>query len=107
MYVNVMNLSNLTSEAAESGAPVPSLQVPLTLVIVVTLVSAVLFVVGVVGNSLVLVVILRNLDMHQSTNLGLASLSVADLLVLLICMPTALVEFYGKDVWYLGKVMCK
>ena len=27
--------------------------------------------------------------------------------MVLICTPSTLVEFYGKDVWYLGNTMCE
>ena len=45
--------------------------------------------------------------MRNATNMCLLSLSAADMLVLCVCMPSALVEFYGKDVWYLGETLCK
>ena len=56
---------------------------------------------------MVVYIVLRNRDMRNATNVFLLNLSMADLLVVLICMPSALAEFYGKDVWYLGPVMCK
>ncbi len=59
------------------------------------------------GNAMVVYIVLRNREMRNATNVFLLNLSVADLLVVLICMPSALIEFYGKDVWYLGPVMCK
>ena len=59
------------------------------------------------GNAVVVYIVLRNHDMRNATNVFLLNLSVADILVVLICMPSALAEFYGKDVWYLGPVMCK
>ncbi|XP_074640174.1 thyrotropin-releasing hormone receptor-like [Tubulanus polymorphus] len=45
--------------------------------------------------------------MRNSTNFFLLNLSVADLFVLTICMPSALLEFHSKDIWYLGEAMCK
>ena len=59
------------------------------------------------GNAMVVYIVLRNRDMRNATNVFLLNLSVADLLVVLICMPSALAEFYGKDVWYLGPIMCE
>lgn len=73
----------------------------------VTVFYALVFLFGVVGNVLVIYVILRNSDMLTATNLFLMNLSVADLLVLLICMPSSLIEFLAKDVWLLGAFMCK
>ncbi|XP_064617180.1 QRFP-like peptide receptor [Liolophura sinensis] len=45
--------------------------------------------------------------MRVPNNFFFASLSIADLLVLVICQPSALLEFYAKDRWYLGTAMCK
>ena len=37
----------------------------------------------------------------------LANLSLADFLVLLVCMPSAAVDLYAKEVWYFGGFLCK
>lgn len=63
---------------------------------------------GVIGNIMVPIVILRTKDMRNSTNIFLMNLSVADLLVLLICTPTVLVELNSKpETWVLGEFLCK
>ncbi|XP_049961775.1 uncharacterized protein LOC126481859 [Schistocerca serialis cubense] len=64
--------------------------------------------IGVAGNAMVPAVILRSRDMRNSTNIFLVNLSVADLLVLLVCTPTVLVEVHSRpEVWLLGETMCK
>lgn len=64
--------------------------------------------IGILGNVMVLLVIFKLKDMRSSTNIFLMNLSVADILVLLICTPTALVEVHSKpDTWVLGEEMCK
>lgn len=46
--------------------------------------------------------------MRNSTNIFLTNLSIADLLVLLVCTPTVLVEVNSKpDTWVLGAGLCK
>lgn len=63
---------------------------------------------GVIGNIMVPVVILRTKDMRNSTNIFLMNLSLADLLVLLICTPTVLVELNSKpETWILGEFLCE
>jgi len=63
--------------------------------------------VGVVGNVLVLIVILTSKSMRSSTNLFLLNLSIADLLVLIVCCPNAMIEMYmRRDIWVMGKAMC-
>ena len=51
---------------------------------------------------------MKTKDMRNSTNIFLTNLSIADLLVLLICTPTVLVEVNSKpETWVLGQEMCK
>ena len=64
--------------------------------------------IGVIGNVMVPIVILKTKDMRNSTNIFLMNLSVADLMVLLVCTPTVLVEVNSKpETWVLGEEMCK
>lgn len=75
---------------------------------VTTFTFTTLFLVGVTGNMLVALVIWRQHDMRSSTNYFLLNLSIADMLVLLICVPAGLVETYNPMTgWPLGKFMCK
>lgn len=54
------------------------------------------------------IVIFKTKDMRNSTNIFLVNLSVADLMVLLVCTPTVLVEVNSRpETWVLGKEMCK
>lgn len=67
-----------------------------------------LMVVGVSGNVLVPVVVMRTRDLRSSTNLLLVNLAAADLLVLLVSLPTALTELHSRpETWVLGEPMCK
>lgn len=75
--------------------------------ITVPIFYAIVFLFGVFGNVLVIYVVLTQKSMCTPTNIFLVNLSVADLLVLLVCMPSALVEFQAKEVWLLGTFMCK
>ncbi|RUS78462.1 hypothetical protein EGW08_013785, partial [Elysia chlorotica] len=74
--------------------------------IYVPLANILIFLVGTIGNSMVIVVVARVRDMRSNINLYLVNLSVADLLVLLVCQPSALLEFYAKERWFLGRELC-
>ncbi|XP_068203992.1 growth hormone secretagogue receptor type 1-like [Palaemon carinicauda] len=102
-------LFNITSLDIGNGTYVDEGPVfPEYIKIVSTVFCSIVFVVGVIGNVLVPVVILKNRDMRNSTNCFLINLSFADLLVLLICLPTVLVELHtSPDIWVLGYTMCK
>ncbi|KAK7501219.1 hypothetical protein BaRGS_00007704, partial [Batillaria attramentaria] len=66
----------------------------------------IVFVVGLGGNCLVCFAVWRNPRMRSATNIFLVNLAVADLLVVLICLPpTAVEDTFGF--WYLGLAMCK
>ncbi|XP_004629509.1 neuromedin-U receptor 2 [Octodon degus] len=71
-----------------------------------TVVYALIFVVGVVGNLLVCLVILRDQMMKTPTNYYLFSLAVSDLLVLLLGMPLEVYEMWRNYPFLFGPVGC-
>ena len=56
--------------------------------VLVSIVYILTFIFGSVGNSLVIAVILKYRRMRSVTNIFLLSLAVADLLLVLVCVPT-------------------
>ncbi|KAH3787256.1 hypothetical protein DPMN_165376 [Dreissena polymorpha] len=82
-------------------------QVPTYIYVYMTAINLLVFVVGVVGNILVVVVVCSVRGMRNPTNYFLLTLSVADMFVLFICQPVAIMEFYNKERWYLGEFMCE
>lgn len=81
---------------------------PLYTRIITAIAIIIILFVGTVGNTMVTLVIANSRDMRTSTNIFLVNLSVADLLVLLIITPTALLEvLYHPEIWLLGPAMCK
>ncbi|XP_059176057.1 orexin receptor type 2-like, partial [Physella acuta] len=70
------------------------------------LLSAIVLVIGLVGNCLVCFAVWRNPRMRSATNIFLVNLAVADFLVILICLPPTITEDITQN-WYLGKEMCK
>ncbi|CAG5135483.1 unnamed protein product, partial [Candidula unifasciata] len=68
--------------------------------------SAIVLVIGLVGNCLVWFAVWRNPRMRSATNIFLVNLAVADFLVILICLPPTMAEDI-TGIWYLGKEMCK
>ncbi|ESO98260.1 hypothetical protein LOTGIDRAFT_114263 [Lottia gigantea] len=80
---------------------------PVYIYIWVTILNVIVFLVGSIGNILVIFVVSRVREMKTSTNYCLMNLSIADLLVLIICQPAALLEVFGQEKWLLGDFMCK
>lgn len=62
--------------------------------------------VGIVGNGLVLYVVLKNGTMRTVTNLYLVNLAVADLMLLIYCVPYIAVHYLLTS-WPFGQLMCK
>ena len=85
----------------------PVFTTPTYILVWVTMANLLVLVTGLVGNALVIVVVTCVRDMRTPTNLCLMNLSVADLLVLLICQPSSLLEFYAQEKWMLGDFMCE
>ncbi|KAG6941230.1 neuromedin U receptor 2, partial [Chelydra serpentina] len=71
-----------------------------------TLVYALIFVVGVMGNLLVCLVILKHRNMKTPTNYYLFSLAISDLLVLLFGMPLEVYEMWSNYPFLFGPVGC-
>ncbi|CAM4938219.1 unnamed protein product [Rotaria socialis] len=63
------------------------------------------FVLGLIGNSLVLVGIGLNKGMQTPTNLLIFNLALADVLFIIVCIPTTLFSFFGR--WPFANFGCK
>ena len=93
-----------TEEFLEAEHP----SLPTYLKIWATLVITLLLIVGVAGNIIVAILVCRTRELRHSTNIFLLNLALADTLVLLVCLPTALVELHTlPDTWVLGATLCK
>ncbi|XP_060063610.1 growth hormone secretagogue receptor type 1-like [Ylistrum balloti] len=99
--------ATVLTEAASNLSGAAFVETSMYIYIWVTIVNGIIFLTGVIGNAMVIVVVVKVRDMRTTTNYFLVNLSIADLLVLLICQPSALLEFYAKDRWYIGKALCK
>ncbi|VDM64152.1 unnamed protein product [Angiostrongylus costaricensis] len=65
----------------------------------------IVFLVGTVGNALVIFVVNRFKRMHNVTNVFLASLSTADLCLIWFCVPIMFVK-YMSHTWFMGRFAC-
>ena len=67
---------------------------------------AITFVVGLSGNVLVCFAVWRNRSMRTVTNIFIVNLAIADLTVIIICLPPTLLADV-TETWYFGFIMCK
>lgn len=61
---------------------------------------------GLVGNLVVVVVIISNRQMHNTTNVLIVSLAFADLLFIVVCVPFTAIG-YSIPTWPFGDAWCK
>uniref|UniRef100_A0A2C9LKS8 G-protein coupled receptors family 1 profile domain-containing protein n=1 Tax=Biomphalaria glabrata TaxID=6526 RepID=A0A2C9LKS8_BIOGL len=95
-YVGIANhtgVSSLDGELVSAGR------------VVALVFFAVIFVVGVLGNSLVVYTVGRQISMRKVTYLYLLNLSAANLLYLVICVPTLSVS-HTLVSWPFGNILC-
>jgi hypothetical protein len=70
------------------------------------LISFCIFITGIVGNLLVVLVVIKNSHMKTITNMFIVNLAIGDILVILICLPPTILTDVTAD-WYFGETMCK
>ncbi|XP_074988211.1 growth hormone secretagogue receptor type 1 isoform X2 [Caretta caretta] len=72
----------------------------------ITVTCVLLFVVGILGNLMTMLVVSRFRDMRTTTNLYLSSMAFSDLLIFL-CMPLDLFRLWQYRPWNFGDLLCK
>lgn len=95
---------NATRSAEFDLPPLNYYSIPLLTVI--TTACTVLFLVGVAGNVMTILVVSKYRDMRTTTNLYLCSMAVSDLLIFL-CMPLDLYRMWRYRPWRFGDALCK
>ncbi|CAF0857945.1 unnamed protein product [Didymodactylos carnosus] len=66
----------------------------------------IVFIVGTVGNVLICIVIQRNRSMRTVTNMFIMNLAIADVLILVFCLPPTVIQDVTKT-WFFGLFFCK
>ncbi|KAK0090037.1 hypothetical protein PV325_003850 [Microctonus aethiopoides] len=66
----------------------------------------IVFIIGIIGNSLVCIAIYRNRSMRTVTNYFIVNLAIADLMVIIFCLPST-VLWDITETWFLGDKLCK
>jgi hypothetical protein len=95
------------SSANASNNVTVSIELPVHVILFGSFLYSILFIFGISGNIMVLFVLFKNSELRNCTNYFLANLSIADLLILFICVPIAMHDLYANERWYLGRYVCK
>lgn len=78
----------------------------LYVVIPITVIYAIIFLTGVIGNVSTCIVIARNKSMHTATNYYLFSLAVSDLLLLVTGLPQEMYSIWSRYPYVFGEIFC-
>ena len=67
----------------------------------------IIFISGVIGNSLFITVVRKRRCMHTTVNLLLTNVAVSDVISLLFCLPGIVLRFFEHPTGSLGSFLCK
>lgn len=105
-FVDTVDGYNVTYTREEILAEILSYIYPTAWMWVLICFHCIVFIVGLVGNTLVCVAVYRNHTMRTVTNYFIVNLAVADFLVILFCLPPSVV-WDVTSTWFFGVAMCK
>lgn len=74
-------------------------------VVILAGIYGLIFVLGIVGNVMVLIAVIRNKQMHTVANILISNLATADLLMAATCVPVTPVMTFMKK-WSFGELLC-
>lgn len=86
--MSALDFLNVSDNATKEA--VPLIKQPLHILVVYTLAYGLVFIIGLIGNGFVITVIYKDPGMRNVTNYFILNLAVADLLVVIICVPITL-----------------
>lgn len=79
---------------------------PASTLIPVTVICILIFIIGVTGNTMTILIIQYFKDMKTTTNLYLSSMAVSDLIIFL-CLPFDLYRLWKYVPWLFGEAVCR
>ncbi|XP_066136159.1 neuropeptide Y receptor type 1 isoform X1 [Saccopteryx bilineata] len=79
---------------------------PLAMIFILALAYGAVIILGVTGNLALIIIILKQKEMRNVTNILIVNLSFSDLLVAIMCLPFTFV-YTLMDHWVFGEAMCK
>ncbi|KAE9532109.1 hypothetical protein AGLY_010311 [Aphis glycines] len=80
---------------------------PLYIVVPMTIMYSVIFVTGVIGNSITCMVIAKHKYMHTATNYYLFSLAMSDLILLVSGLPQEMWSIWSRYPYVFGEIFCQ
>jgi hypothetical protein len=72
-----------------------------------TVLYGLIFLFGIISNSIVIMVYLFNKEFKNHSKYFFANLSISDILVLLVCVPVAITDLFTDGQWKFGEFYCR
>jgi hypothetical protein len=79
---------------------------PLFIEQLILIIYSLIFIVGLVGNIMTIIIIKYNIHLRTPTNIYLLNLAVSDLMILMCNLPLEMIEIYNRE-WPLSVIFCK
>uniref|UniRef100_W5MMS3 Neuropeptide Y receptor type 1 n=1 Tax=Lepisosteus oculatus TaxID=7918 RepID=W5MMS3_LEPOC len=105
-YFNKMDTENCSRRNISMLSFGEECQAHLPMFFIMAIAYSAVALLGVSGNLALIVVITKQKEMHNVTNILIANLSVSDLLMAVMCLPFTFVYTF-MDHWIFGEAMCK
>ena len=86
---------NSSNDSSSNGNQTFDFEMPLDIIMFGSIFYALIFLIGVTGNLLVIFVLAKERELRNFTNYLLANLSLSDLFVLMVCVPSAFHDLLG------------
>lgn len=103
-YIGSVNISDGNSSIFEGVPPDPA---SMETIVFLSILFCIIGTTGLIGNSLVIIVIVLDRKMRQSlTNIFIMNLAAADFVIMLVGIPE-IVQFMMNRGWLLGAALCK
>ena len=103
---NSNNDSNLFNESNEEESfSVITLTVPQ--IVLFSTLFTLASIIALAGNVVVMIVIIFRRELRHFTNYFFLNLSIADILVLVVCIPTVFQDLFFPDRWIYGYHLCE
>lgn len=97
---------DLNFDTNETSGDTTAIMYSLTVVVPFTIIYAIIFVSGVLGNVSTCIVIARSKSMHTATNYYLFSLALSDMLLLVSGLPPEMYKIWSPDNYVFGETFC-
>lgn len=104
IIANSSSFSIISGSNGSTSSQDSNRQLPLEIQIGMTIAYVIIFVVSLLGNTALIYVVFKTRELRTTTNLLIANMAIADLLITFFAMPYSVIFlFVGRSIWFAGK----